>query len=426
MKKLPLYLYIIFGMLLGVGWGVFAIYNGLVDFTIDWIKPWGVIFMKLLKLIAVPLIFVSLVKGISSLTNISQLSKIGFRTIAFYIISTIIAVSIGLLLVNSFSPGKAFPEDVRTELLEKYKNDIENKQEDVIKEKNKGPLRFFVDLVPENIVDAASENRRMLEVIFFALIFGIAMVSIPKEKTTVVKQFFDGLNDIILKLIDIIMWFAPIGVLALMAGIIVEIAGNEPTKTIDIFKALGYYSLTVIIGLLLMILIIYPILLRFFSKTPYFKFLRGIFPAQMLAFSTSSSAATLPVTMECCEENLHIEKKVTSFVLPIGATINMDGTSLYQAVAAVFIAQVFGYDLSLVQQLTIILTATLASIGSAAVPGAGIVMLIIVLESIGVPSAGIALIFAIDRPLDMLRTVVNITGDSTVASIIDYQTEKKN
>lgn len=413
-------------MLLGVGWGVFAIYNGLVDFTIDWIKPWGVIFMKLLKLIAVPLIFVSLVKGISSLTNISQLSKIGFRTIVFYIISTVIAVSIGLLLVNSFSPGKAFPEDVRTELLEKYKNDIETKQEDVIKEKNKGPLRFFVDLVPENIVDAASENRRMLEVIFFALIFGIAMVSIPKEKTTVVKQFFDGLNDIILKLIDIIMWFAPIGVLALMAGIIVEIAGDEPTKTIDIFKALGYYSLTVIIGLLLMILIIYPILLRFFSKTPYFKFLRGIFPAQMLAFSTSSSAATLPVTMECCEENLHIEKKVTSFVLPIGATINMDGTSLYQAVAAVFIAQVFGYDLSLAQQLTIILTATLASIGSAAVPGAGIVMLIIVLESIGVPSAGIALIFAIDRPLDMLRTVVNITGDSTVASIIDYQTEKKN
>jgi len=381
--------------------------------------------MKLLKLIAVPLIFVSLVKGVSSLTNISQLSKIGFRTIAFYIISTVIAVTIGLLLVNTFSPGKAFPKDVRTELLEKYKDDVENKQFDASDQKSKGPLYFFENLVPENIVDAASENRRMLEVIFFALLFGIAMVSIPKEKTTVVKQFFDGLNDIILKLIDIIMWFAPIGVLALMAGIIVEIAGNDPSKTFDLFKALGYYSLTVIFGLILMIFAIYPLLLRLFAKMPYFKFLRGIFPAQMLAFSTSSSAATLPVTMECCEENLHIEKKVTSFVLPIGATINMDGTSLYQAVAAVFIAQAFGYDLSLAQQLTIILTATLASIGSAAVPGAGIVMLIIVLESIGVPSAGIALIFAVDRPLDMLRTVVNVTGDSTVSSIINYQTGKK-
>lgn len=425
MKKIPLYLLIIIGMLLGVGWGVIAVYTGLVGFTTDWIMPWGTIFMKLLKLIAIPLIFVSLVKGISNLTNISQLSKIGFRTIIFYIFSTVIAISIGLLLVNTFKPGNAFPEDVRTQLMETYKDDVEYKQSDALSQKSKGPLNFVVEMVPDNIIAASSNNRKMLQVIFFAILFGISMVMIPRDKITIVKQFFDGLNDIILKLIDIIMWFAPIGVFALIAGLIVEIAGNNPSKTVDLFIALGFYCITVILGLIIMILVIYPILLKLFGKIPYFKFLKGIFPAQMLAFSTSSSAATLPVTMECCEKNLKIDKEVTSFVLPIGATINMDGTSLYQAVAAVFIAQAFGYDLDLTQQLVIVLTATLASIGSAAVPGAGIIMLIIVLEAIGVPSAGIAIILAVDRPLDMLRTTVNVTGDSTVSLIIHNYLNKK-
>ncbi|GAB4281622.1 MAG: dicarboxylate/amino acid:cation symporter [Marinilabiliales bacterium] len=419
MKKIPLYLKILIGMLLGALWGIAAVYFNFIDFTIDWVKPFGTIFLNLLKLIAVPLIFVSLVKGVGSLQNISKLSRIGIKTIGFYIISTVIAVSIGLVIVNTMKPGKIISKEIQNDLLSEYKGVSIEQAASAKKEKERGPLRFLVDLIPENIVKSASENKNMLQVIFFSLLIGISMVLLNNNKIKIVRDFFDGFNDIILKIIDIIMLYAPIGVLALFAGTIVEIAGNNPGKTVELFSALGLYSLTVITGLLIMIIIIYPVLIYIFSRIPYFKFLKGIFPAQMLAFTTSSSAATLPVTMECCKDNLEIEDDVVSFVLPVGATINMDGTSLYQAVAAVFIAQALGIDLTLTQQLTIVLTATLASIGSAAVPGAGIIMLIIVLESIGVPSEGIGLIIAVDRPLDMLRTTVNVTGDSTVATIIN-------
>jgi Na+/H+-dicarboxylate symporter len=253
----------------------------------------------------------------------------------------------------------------------------------------------------------------MLQVIFFAILFGISMVMLPKENTKYVKGFFDGVNDVILKIVDLIMLSAPYGVFALLGGLVVDFGGS-----LDLFQALAVYSLTVVVGLLLMILLVYPLFLKLFTKLKYIDFFKAIAPAQMLAFSTSSSAATLPVTMERCEEKLGVSKNVSSFVLPLGATINMDGTSLYQAVAAVFIAQAFGYDLDLSQQLTIVLTATLASIGAAAVPGAGMVMLVIVLSSIGIDPEGIALIFAVDRILDMLRTVVNVTGDATVASVV--------
>lgn len=413
---------------MGIGalWGILAVNAGLIDLTVDWIKPFGTIFLNLLKLIAVPLIFVSLIKGVGSLQDISRLSRIGLKTIAFYIISTVIAVSIGLVLVNIIQPGKVFSPEVRNKLVNQYEDVAAEQTENVQKEKDRGPLRFLVDLIPENIVKSASENRNMLQVIFFAILIGISMVLVRNKKVQLVRDFFDGFNDIILKIIDIIMYYAPIGVFALFAGTIVEIAGENPGKTAELFSALGVYSLTVIIGLILMILLIYPILISVLTKLKYKGFLKGIFPAQMLAFTTSSSAATLPVTMECCKDNLNIDEEVTSFVLPVGATINMDGTSLYQAVAAVFIAQAFGMDLTLMQQLTIVVTATLASIGSAAVPGAGIIMLIIVLESIGVPSEGIGLIIAVDRPLDMLRTTVNITGDSTVASIINSIESKKS
>ena len=413
MKKLALHWKIIIGMVLGVLYGLVAAQLGWVDFTKNWVKPWGVVFINLLKLIAVPLVFASLIKGVSSLSDISRLSRIGSKTIGIYLVSTVIAVTFGLLLVNIIQPGKSFSEEKRLELKEQYASKAGEKIASAEHVKDEGPLQFVVDVVPSNFIQAAGNNRNMLQVIFFAILFGIAMVMLPSEKTTYVKGFFDGVNDIILQIVDIIMLGAPYGVFALLGGLVVDFGASA-----ELFQALGIYSITVISGLLLMILLVYPIFLKIFTEIKYLNFFKGIAPAQMLAFSTSSSAATLPVTMERCEEHLGVSEEVSSFVLPLGATINMDGTSLYQAVAAVFIAQAFGYDLDLAQQLTIVLTATLASVGAAAVPGAGMVMLVIVLSAIGIDPEGIALIFAVDRILDMLRTVVNVTGDATVATVV--------
>ena len=413
MRKLALHWKIIIGMVLGVLYGLLASKMGWVDFTNDWIKPWGKIFINLLKLIAVPLVFASLIKGVSSLSDISKLSRIGGKTIGIYLFTTVVAVTFGLLLVNIIQPGTSFSEEKRMELKEQYASSAASKIASAKDVKEDGPLQFIVDMVPNNLVQATGNNKNMLQVIFFAILFGIAMVMLPKEKTSVVKGFFDGVNDIILQIVDLIMLTAPYGVFALLVGLIVDFGGSG-----ELFQALGIYSLSVIIGLLLMIMVVYPLILKSFTKLKYFDFFKGIAPAQMLAFSTSSSAATLPVTMERCEDHLGVSEEVSSFVLPLGATINMDGTSLYQAIAAVFIAQAFGYDLDLSQQLTIVLTSTLASIGAAAVPGAGMVMLVIVLSSIGIDPEGIALIFAVDRLLDMIRTVVNVTGDATVATVV--------
>jgi Na+/H+-dicarboxylate symporter len=412
MKKLALHWKIIIGMVLGVVYGLIANKLGWVDFTNAWIKPWGVIFVNLLKLIAVPLVFASLIKGVASLSDIAKLSRIGGKTIALYLTSTVIAVTIGLLLVNTVKPGEGF--DMKSiQVSENTQTGANKKIEDAKEVNQEGPLQFVVDIVPTNIFSAASNNRNMLQVIFFAIFFGIAMIMLPSEKTTHVKGFFDGINDIILQIVDLIMLAAPYGVFALLAGLVVDFGASS-----SLFIALGKYSATVIVGLLLMILVVYPIILKLFTKIKYVDFFKGISPAQMLAFSTSSSAATLPVTMERCEDHLGVSKEVSSFVLPLGATINMDGTSLYQAVGAVFIAQAYGIPLDLPAQLTIVLTATLASIGAAAVPGAGMVMLVIVLGAIGVPVEGLALIFGVDRILDMMRTVVNVTGDATVATVV--------
>jgi Na+/H+-dicarboxylate symporter len=380
-------------------------------FVKNWIKPFGNMFINALKLIAVPLILASLIKGVSDLKDISKLSKMGLRTILTYITTTVISVSIGLLVVNLINPGKSITEETRTELIDSYSGDAGSKIKDAEKQKESGPLRALEDLIPDNIFNAASNNGNMLQVIVFAIFFGIGLILIPADKSKPVTAFFDGFNEVILKLIDLIMLAAPIGVFALLAGLVVE----SPSK--DLFLALLWYSISVVSGLLLMI-ILYTILVTIFTKKSPKFFLSGIAPAQLLAFSTSSSAATLPVTMERVEEHLGVKEEVTSFVLPIGATINMDGTSLYQAVAAIFIAQAFGMDLTFSAQLGIVATATLASIGSAAVPGAGMVMLVIVLAQAGIPEAGLALIFAIDRPLDMLRTTVNVTGDAAVSMLI--------
>lgn len=412
MKKIALHWQIIIGMILGVSFALLiSNFEWGKQLVIDWIKPFGTIFINALKLIAVPLILASLIKGVSDLKDISKLSKIGGRTLFTFIFTTVIAVSIGLLIVNIVNPGKTISEETRNQLVESYSSDVHKKIEAAVVQRETGPLQFLEDLVPSNIFAAASDNGNMLQVIFFAIMFGVGLILIPLEKSAPVKAFFDGFNDVILKLIDLIMLTAPLGVFALLAALVVE-APNS-----DLFIALMWYSLSVLSGLLLMIGFYVLMVKLFTKKSPQF-FLNGIAPAQLLAFSTSSSAATLPVTMECVEERLGVDNEVSSFVLPVGATINMDGTSLYQAVAAVFIAQAFGMDLSLTAQLGIIVTATLASIGSAAVPGAGMVMLVIVLAQAGIPEAGLALIFAVDRPLDMCRTTVNVTGDAMVSMLI--------
>ena len=412
MKKLALHWKILIGMALGVIFGIIlSIIEGGDAFIGNYIKPFGTIFINLLKLIAVPLILASLIKGVSDLKDISKLSQMGGRTIVTYLITTLTAVTIGLILVNVIQPGKSISTDTRLELIEAYSSNTKEKQVAAAKQQESGPLQALVDVVPSNIFLAASNNRNMLQVIFFALFFGIGMILLPVKKVKPVKKFFDSFNDIILKLIDLIMLAAPYGVFALLAALVVE------APSLELFQALALYAITLLLGLAIMI-VVYIIIVRVFTNKKASFFMKGIAPAQLLAFSTSSSAATLPVTMECVEENLGVDKEVASFVLPIGATINMDGTSVYQGVAAVFIAQAFGLDLSLSAQLGIVLTATLASIGTAAVPSAGIVMLVIVLAQAGIPEAGLALIFAIDRPLDMCRTIVNVTGDAAVSMIV--------
>lgn len=412
MKNLALHWKILLGMVLGV---VFALimtnFSWGPDVIGDWVKPFGTIFINSLKLIAIPLILAALIKGISDLKDISSLSKMGIRTIITYVITTVLAVSIGLAVVSIVKPGGSINEDTRNELVEAYGGDAESKRLDAEKQKDSGPLQALIDLVPSNIVASASNNSNMLQVIFFAVFFGIGLILIPEEKSKTVKEFFDGFNEVILKMVDLIMLAAPYGVFALLAALVVE------APSADLFAALGMYAFCVVLGLAMMIGVYILLVKIFTNKSPSF-FLNGIAPAQLLAFSTSSSAATLPVTMERVTEHLGVEEEVSSFVLPIGATINMDGTSLYQAVAAVFIAQAFGIDLSFGTQLGIIATATLASIGSAAVPGAGMVMLVGVLGYAGIPEAGLALIFAVDRPLDMCRTVVNVTGDATVSMLV--------
>jgi len=414
MKKIKMHWQIAIGIILGVLVGVLLIqFNWGNKFILDWIKPFGTIFINLLKLIAIPLIIVSLIKGVTDLKDINKLSKMGIKTIGIYLLTTVLAVAVGLLLVNTIKPGRFISAQTRTEMLATFGQNTNEKIEQVAVAKTHGPLQALVDIVPENLMYSASYNGNMLQIIFFTLLFGISMVLLPEVKTIHLKKVFEGANDVIMKIVDIIMLFAPFGVFALMASLIAE------SPSVDIFKALATYGFTVILGLGLLVYLIYPFLLKFWGGVNPILFYKNLAPAQLVAFTTSSSAATLPITMECVEEKIGVHKEVSSFVLPIGATINMDGTSLYQGVAAVFIAQVLGYDLSLMQQLSILMTATLASIGAAAVPGAGILMLVIVLESININPAGIALIIAVDRPLDMFRTATNVSGDAMVSVIIN-------
>ena len=375
-----------------------------------------------------------------------------------YLVTTITAVSIGLLLVNTLKPGTSIDDKQRLEYRISYelwannngreiKDDecyscleenaaitaqvaermnVEEIDEALAKKlktaaetKDAGPLKTLVDMVPDNIFLSLSNNGLMLQIIVFAIFFGVVTLQIPSDKKAHVMGFIDGMNEVFLKMVDVLMKGAPFFVFALLAGKISQMAGDDPNAVVEIFKGLGWYSLVVVLGLAFMIFVFYPGLsVALIKRISYGRFFKAIGPAQMLAFSTSSSAATLPVTMDCVHDNLKVSKKISSFVLPIGATVNMNGTSLYQAVAVIFLAQMHMVDLTVAQQLTIVLTATLASIGSAAVPSAGLVMLIIVLESVGLNPAWIAIIFPVDRILDMCRTVVNVTGDATVSMMV--------
>ena len=422
-KGLALHWKILIGLGLGVVVGVLSKQiDGGTGLVKNWIEPFGVAFINLLKMIAIPLIIASLIKGVSDMSDMSKLSKIGGRTLGIYVFTTMLATSIGLILVNLVNPGKGkgVSPETRDALMSRVQTDggamkkISSGIEAAAQQEQASPLQILVDIVPENITRSMTDNTQMLQVIFFVILLGTGLVLCrPQEnpKVQIVKDFFDGLNDVVLKMIDLIMLFAPFGVFALLCTQVAKAPNAE------IFIALGWYAATVLIGLVAVLGVDVLLVWIFTGRSPLF-FMKGILPAQIVAFSSSSSAATMPVTMECTVDNLGVDKEVASFVIPVGATVNMDGTALYQAVATVFIAQVFGHDLDLTAQLTIVLTATLASIGSAAVPGAGMLMLVVILQSVGLDPAGIALIFAIDRPLDMCRTIANITGDMSVAMVV--------
>jgi Na+/H+-dicarboxylate symporter len=458
MKKLALHWKIIIGMILGIIWALVSSSLGWSSFTIDWIDPFGTIFINLLKLIAVPLVLFSIISGVANIGDPKSLGRMGGKTLGVYLLTTIFAIGLGLTLVNLIKPGKLIDEQSRidnrisyeiwaseqgyelkdginylqdsdfferaqqiSELTKSELKDasVSDKLQTAETRKKVSPLQPLVDIVPDNFFYSLSNNGLMLQIIFFAIFFGVCLLFIPDQKSQPVLNLVDGVNEVFLKMVDLVMQAAPFFVFALLAGVVSKMAGDDVGKVIEIFKGLSWYSLTVLGGLLLMIFVVYPLILKsFVKKIPYTGFFKSMSPAQTLAFSTSSSAATLPVTMECVEHNLGVNKKISSFVLPIGATVNMDGTSLYQAIAVVFLAQMHMIDLTVGQQLTVVLTATLASIGSAAVPSAGLVMLIIVLDSVGLNPAWIAIIFPVDRILDMFRTVVNVTGDATVCSII--------
>lgn len=413
MRKLPLHLQILTGILIGVIVGItFSLFPWGKGFVVDWIKPFGTLFINTLKLIAIPLIITSLLNGITNLKDLTQVSSMGKKTLGIYLLTTVIALFLGLAVVNSIKPGSFVGEETRNELIASYEGDVSSTVDRAEALKNRAPLQPLIDIVPENLFQALSANSNMLQVIFFTMLCGFAIMSISQSHSRPLVSLFESANMVVLKIVDMIMAVAPFGVFALMATLVAE------APSTDIFVALAIYGLTVLLGLAIMVYVVYALIARFWGGANIRHFFKSMMPAKLLAFSTSSSAATLPVTMECVNDRLGVDKEVSSFVLPIGTTINMDGTSLYQAVAAIFIAQVMGDDLTFGQQMTVVITAALASIGSAPVPGAGILMLVIVLESIGVNPAGLALILAIDRPLDMCRTTVNVVGDAVICVVV--------
>ena len=455
MKGLALHWQVIIGLLLGVAYAWLSVTLGWNDFTLAYIQPFGDIFINILKLIAVPLVLFSIISGVSSLGNINKLGRMGAKTLLIYVATTMLAVLLGLGFVNLFQPGAGADAELleanriryelwrdangiqvlddialtkdpsRSELVDQLRAEeaasnewVSDKLSKASTTKKSGPLQPLVDVVPKNIF-VALVDMSMLQIIFFAIFFGIVVVGLPEDKKAPLVRAVDALNEVFIQMVWVVMKGMPFFVFALMAGQVVKAAGTEPEMMKQLLSFLLRYGMVVVIGLAAMVFVVYPAMVSLAVPSLGWKrFQRGMREAQLTAFSTSSSVATLPVTMKCVHERLGVSTRTTSFVLPIGATVNMDGTSMYQAIAVVALAQFHQIDLAWTQQAVIVLTATLASIGAAAIPSAGLVLMIIVLESVGLNPAWIALIFPIDRILDMCRTVVNITGDGAVSSII--------
>lgn len=471
MIKIALHWRILIGLAFGVIWSVLALHFNWQTFTADWVAPFGEIFLRLLKLIAIPLVMFSIITGVAGLSDIKKLGSLGGKTLLLYALTTVVAISSGLAIVNLIKPGAQIENTLRIENRLQYErwvkntpgsavadgksyltdpaysgflnesdtaiwavsSDVSKRIQAAAEQQKQGPLQFVVDMVPDNIVASLTNNTLLLQVIFFSLFFGIALKKIPDEYSSLLVPFFEGLNHVYLKMIDMIMAVSPYFVFSLMAGKLTEMAGSSTDALMEMLGVLLSYGTTVVLGLAFLLFGFYPLLFVMFGKTAnpltrrqkYVFFFKAMGPAQLLAFSTSSSAATLPLTLDCVHYGLNISKETSGFVLPIGATINMDGTSLYQAVAVIFLAQFHMIDLNFSQQLTIVLTAGLASIGSAAVPSAGLIMLIMVLQSVNLNPAWIAIVLPIDRILDMCRTAVNISGDAVVASIVEKWDSKK-
>jgi len=416
LSRLQLHTRILLGLLLGILFGVLANRWGLSHFVFTYIKPIGTAFIKLISMVVVPLVFASLLVGTTSLGDIKKLGRIGVRTLVLYVSMTAIAVSIGLGLANIVRPGAGFSQQTKQQLMNGAAA-----QSDPAKatspDTHTGPALkrpsvkdLLLNIIPANPVRSLAEGE-MLQIIFFAVLMGVCLTLISPERGKPVIAFFEGVNELFVKMVHVIMQLAPYGVFALMATVIADFG-------LGILLLLVKYTATVLVGLLLYMLVVYSAILKFLAHTGVRRFFRGMRPAQLVAFSSSSSAATLPVTLKCVTENLGVPQGVASFMLSVGASINMDGTALYQGVAAVFIAQFYGIDLDFGQQLMVVLTATLAALGTVGIPGAGVVMLAMVLRSIGVPLEGIGIIMGVDRFLDMCRTAVNVTGDSVCTMVI--------
>ncbi|MFQ5722143.1 MAG: dicarboxylate/amino acid:cation symporter, partial [Candidatus Aminicenantales bacterium] len=376
------------------------------------IEPVGTIFLRLITMIVVPLVLVSLMLGTASLGDLRKLGRIGFKTIVYFFLTTMVAISVGLVLANIVKPGLGLNEQVRTEL---YKN-YQSKAQVGLQQMKKKPsaVEVLVNIVPTNPVKSLVEGN-MLQVIFLALLFGIILTVISKEKADVLIKILDGLNEAIIQVVHVAMKLAPYGVLALIAAVIGQYG-------VHILITLLKYSLVVIVGLIIYTVGMNSLTLSLLGRTNPLRFFQAVKEAMIIAFSTSSSNAALPVSMECVE-HMGVSREYSSFVIPLGATINMDGTALYQGVAAVFIAQIYGIPLHFMDQITVVLMATLASVGAAGVPAAGIITLAMVLKQIGIPLEGIALILGVDRFLDMCRTTTNIVGDMA-CSVVIRESEK--
>jgi Na+/H+-dicarboxylate symporter len=415
-RKLPMHTKILLALVAGAAFGFAANRLEFAGFVITYLRPVGTAFIKLISMVVVPLVFVALLVGTASLKDIRSLGRIGIRTLILYVSMTAIAVGIGLTLANLVRPGAGFSQETKQQLMNGAAAQSGSAKPGSSGSKAGPALErpsikdLLLNIIPANPVRSLAEGE-MLQVIFFAVLMGVCLTMIPPDRAKPVIAFLEGANEIFVKMVHVIMQLAPYGVFALIAAVVADFG-------LGIILMLIKYCATVLVGLLLYMLVVYSAILKFLARTGVRRFFRGLRPAQLVAFSSSSSAATLPVTLKCATENLGVSRSVASFMLSVGASVNMDGTALYQGVATVFIAQFYGIHLEVGQQLMVVLTATLAALGTVGIPGAGVVMLAMVLRSVGVPLEGIGIIMGVDRFLDMCRTAVNVTGDSVCMMVI--------